>query len=108
MGIDRNSNCRQGADGLAFDMRRRFGGGGMKVPGVHAADNPLAAFQGCGIELEYALVDRASIDVRPIADSALREAADAQAPVTEARRGMFGWSNELALHVLELKNIDPT
>ena len=68
----------------------------------------LHAFEACGIELEYALVDRASLDVRPIADRALGELAGDGDPVAEVARGMFGWSNELALHVLELKNSDPT
>jgi gamma-glutamyl:cysteine ligase YbdK (ATP-grasp superfamily) len=68
----------------------------------------LHAFEACGIELEYALVDRASLDVRPIADEVLRELAGNEHPVAEVGRGMFGWSNELTLHVLELKNRDPT
>lgn len=68
----------------------------------------LHAFEACGIELEYALVQRDDLDVAPLADEALRLLAGTQAPVTDVDCGMFGWSNELVLHVLELKNVDPT
>ena len=33
---------------------------------------PLHVFSGCGIELEYMIVDRDTLDVRPIADELLR------------------------------------
>jgi gamma-glutamyl:cysteine ligase YbdK (ATP-grasp superfamily) len=68
----------------------------------------LRAFEGCGIELEYALVRRDTLDVAPIADEALRVLSGATTPPCDVARGMFGWSNELTLHVLELKNADPT
>ena len=69
---------------------------------------PLHAFEACGIELEYALVQSDTLDVAPIADHALRMVSGSSEPVCDIARGMFGWSNELALHVLELKNADPT
>jgi carboxylate-amine ligase len=65
-------------------------------------------FDGCGIELEYMLVDRTSLDVLPIADRVLQEASGASTPVNDYPRGEFGWSNELVMHVLELKNVQPT
>lgn len=61
---------------------------------------PLAAFAGCGIELEYMIVDQGSLEPRPIADALL-------GPGGEHPRGDFGWSNELALHLLEVKNPRP-
>jgi glutamate---cysteine ligase / carboxylate-amine ligase len=67
----------------------------------------LRAFEACGLEIEYALVDRASLDVVPIADSVLRQLSGAQAPVNDYVHGGLGWSNELVMHVLELKNIQP-
>jgi glutamate---cysteine ligase / carboxylate-amine ligase len=73
-----------------------------------AGTQPLHAFQACGIELEYTLVDRERLDVQPIADRVLLDLDGGDAPVSSVARGMFGWSNELALHVLELKNADPT
>ncbi len=67
---------------------------------------PLGAFAACGIELEYMIVDRDTLAVRPIADALLRAAAGRDA--AELRRGRFGWSNELVLHLVELKNIRPS
>ncbi len=62
----------------------------------------FAAFSGFGIELEYAIVDAASLDVRPIADKLLEGADDMDVP-----RGEAAWSNELALHVIEIKTNGP-
>lgn len=60
----------------------------------------LHAFAGYGIELEYMIVDRQTLAVLPIADQLLRDAA-------EVDRGKFGWSNELVLHLVEIKNARP-
>ena len=60
----------------------------------------IGLFGAYGIELEYMIVDSASLDVRPIADRLL----GAEGDVT---RGPITWSNELALHVIELKNTEP-
>ena len=68
----------------------------------------LHLFEGCGIELEYMLVARDSLDVVPIADSVLQHMASADQPVMDAPRGELGWSNELVMHVIELKNLRPT
>ncbi len=65
----------------------------------------LPAFSAYGIELEYMIVDRHDLSVRPIADLLLR---DVQGKVVdELERGALAWSNELALHVIELKNVLP-
>lgn len=65
----------------------------------------LHLFEGWGIELEYMIVDRESLAIRPICDVLLREAAGAQ--VNEVEVGPLRWSNELALHVVELKTNGP-
>ncbi|MEQ8231688.1 MAG: glutamate-cysteine ligase family protein [Gammaproteobacteria bacterium] len=65
----------------------------------------LSAFGGYGIEIEYAIVDRESLDVRACADRLLEAAAGA--PVNALERGAIGWSNELSLHVVELKTNGP-
>jgi glutamate---cysteine ligase / carboxylate-amine ligase len=65
----------------------------------------LAAFEGYGVELEYMIVDRDRLDVRPIAGELL--CLGAGQPTAEVERGPMGWSNELALHVLEVKNRVP-
>lgn len=62
-------------------------------------------FEAFGVELEYMIVDRDSLDVRPIADEVLKAAAGEI--VSEVDRGTISWSNELALHVIELKSTDP-
>ncbi len=66
---------------------------------------PLRLFDGVGVELEYMIVDRASLGVRPIADTLLQAAGDAGDG--EVDFGPISWSNELARHVVELKTTDP-
>ena len=66
---------------------------------------PLHAFAAYGIEIEYAIVDRDSLDVRAIADRLLADVAGAE--VNEFADGPIAWSNELSLHVIELKTNGP-
>lgn len=65
----------------------------------------LHLFEAVGIELEYMIVDAESLDVRPVADEVLARAAGQ--PAREVERGDVAWSNELVLHVLELKTNGP-
>ena len=62
-------------------------------------------FEGYGIELEYMIVDRNSLDVRSLTDRVLQQRAGAI--VNEVEVGPLCWSNELVLHVLELKTNGP-
>jgi gamma-glutamyl:cysteine ligase YbdK (ATP-grasp superfamily) len=62
-------------------------------------------FEVIGIELEYMLVDRSSLDIRPLADRLLCEIAGT--PTCEAPLGEVTLSNELVLHVVELKVAQP-
>ena len=66
----------------------------------------LHLFEGFGIELEYMIVDAVSLDVRPIADKILQAAAGEI--VSDYEDGPIAWSNELALHVIEVKTNGPT
>ncbi len=66
---------------------------------------PLHLFEGFGIELEYMIVDRDSLSVRPLADRVLKQVAGKI--VNEVEVGPLCWSNELVLHVLELKTNGP-
>ena len=66
---------------------------------------PLSLFQGFGIEIEYMIVDVAELDVLPIADRVLR--TQTGEIVMELERGPIAWSNELVLHLLELKTNGP-
>ncbi|HEY9145676.1 MAG TPA: glutamate-cysteine ligase family protein [Thiobacillus sp.] len=65
----------------------------------------LHAFAGYGIELEYMIVDRQTLSVMPVADALLRAASGSDG--LDVERGRFGWSNEIVLHLVELKNIRP-
>lgn len=65
----------------------------------------LGLFEGYGIELEYMLVERDSLRVAPICDRVLETAAGE--PTNAIEDGPIGWSNELALHVIEVKTNGP-
>lgn len=65
----------------------------------------LHLFEAWGIELEYMIVDRDSLAVRPICDALLR--AFAGETTNEIELGDIACSNELALHVVELKTNGP-
>jgi gamma-glutamyl:cysteine ligase YbdK (ATP-grasp superfamily) len=65
----------------------------------------LGLFAGYGVELEYMLVDAESLSVLPVADRVLR--AVAGETVSEAEVGELCWSNELVLHVIEVKTNGP-
>jgi len=97
------------------------------------ADTPLHLFQAVGIELEYMIVARDTLDVLPVADKVLRAAAalkpQPERPIlpaafsrpgtpnpepeaaagcpSEVEMGDLCWSNELVLHVIELKANGP-
>lgn len=65
----------------------------------------LGLFAAFGIELELMIVDATSLDVLPICDKLMTLAAGEL--TGEAEFGPISWSNELALHVLELKVTEP-
>jgi len=69
------------------------------------AGKPLPLLEGLGVELEYMIVDRESLSVMPVADELLRAAADEY--TDEVEQGPLRWSNEMALHVVELKTNGP-
>lgn len=62
-------------------------------------------FQGYGIELEYMLVDRDTLQIRPITDELLKHQLGTYG--SDFENGMVTWSNELVLHVIELKSTKP-
>lgn len=65
----------------------------------------IRLFEAFGVELEYMIVDRETLAVRPLADRLLVEAG---AVVSEVEKGPVSWSNELVSHVLELKTTEPS
>jgi len=69
------------------------------------SERALSAFEAYGIEIEYMIVDRDTLAVRPLCDRLMTlTAGSAEA---EVERGPMAWSNELALHVVELKTNGP-
>jgi len=62
-------------------------------------------FQGYGIELEYMLVDRDDLKARPITDELIKHETGAYQ--SDFENGLVTWSNELVLHVVELKSTRP-
>ena len=65
----------------------------------------LGLFEAYGVELEYMIVDSRTLDIAPVADRVLSAVAGEIA--SEVPLGRISWSNELVLHVLELKTPDP-
>jgi gamma-glutamyl:cysteine ligase YbdK (ATP-grasp superfamily) len=62
-------------------------------------------FQGYGIELEYMLVDCDTLQVKPITDDLLKHELGQYG--SDFENGIVTWSNELVLHVVELKSTRP-
>lgn len=71
------------------------------------AEAPAAfgLFEAYGIEIEYMIVDAGTLDVLPVTDRVLQALAGDFADEVDA--GPLCWSNELALHVIELKTNGP-
>jgi gamma-glutamyl:cysteine ligase YbdK (ATP-grasp superfamily) len=62
-------------------------------------------FQGYGIELEYMLVDKDTLAVKPVTDELLKHELGEYG--SDFENGIVTWSNELVLHVIELKSTRP-
>ena len=67
--------------------------------------SPIPLFAGYGIELEYMIVDRDRLNVLPVTDEVLKNIAGEYTNAIE--RDDLAWSNELVLHVIELKTNGP-
>lgn len=66
----------------------------------------LRMFEGFGVEIEYMIVDRESLEVLPVADEVLRRVSGRI--VNSYDSGAMGWSNEFVLHLIEIKNSHPS
>ncbi len=62
-------------------------------------------FEAYGIEIEFMIVDAETLDVAPVCDWLMTEAAGEL--TDEFDNGALAWNNELALHVLEFKTNGP-
>jgi len=65
----------------------------------------LGLFEGYGVELEYMIVQKDSLKVLPVADKVLKMFSGTF--TDEVENGCISWSNELAMHVIELKTNGP-
>mgnify|MGYP000845355132 CR=1 FL=1 len=72
---------------------------------MNGAPHPLRLWAGTGVELEYMIVDAETLEVRPIADQLIRQATGTIQ--SDVDRGDMAWSNELVLHLIELKTNGP-
>ncbi|GAA4427508.1 glutamate-cysteine ligase family protein [Pontibacter saemangeumensis] len=66
---------------------------------------PLHLFEGFGVELEYMIVQRDDLRVLPITDMLIYDEVGAY--LSDVEFGDIAWSNELVLHVVELKTNGP-
>ena len=65
----------------------------------------LGLFDAFGVELEYMIVDQDSLNVCAVTDRLIQ--AECGHIESEINLGRLSWSNELALHVVELKTSSP-
>lgn len=66
----------------------------------------LSLFAGFGVEMELMIVDCDTLNIKPIADKLLEDMAGNV--VADFENGEIAWSNELVLHVLEIKTNGPS
>ncbi|QCR21898.1 glutamate-cysteine ligase family protein [Pontibacter sp. SGAir0037] len=65
----------------------------------------LHLFEGYGVEMEYMIVREDTLQVYPIADKLIYDEVGAY--LSDVEFGEIAWSNELVLHVIELKTQGP-
>ncbi len=67
--------------------------------------SPYHLFDGFGVELEYMIVDKNTLQVKAIADELLKHELGSIG--SDYENGIVTWSNELVLHVIEIKSTKP-
>ena len=67
--------------------------------------NARGLFECYGVELEYMIVGHDDLSIRPFSDRVLKAVAGEY--VSEIELGPLNWSNELVLHVIEIKTGSP-
>lgn len=72
---------------------------------MSSATRTLHLFEAYGVEMEYMIVDKDTLQVKPISDKLIFDEVGAY--VSDVEFGEMAWSNELVLHVIELKTQDP-
>ena len=73
------------------------------VPDISDYHYPYNLFDRFGVELEYMIVDRETLNVRPVCDELLKTVCGRyEAEIQpDGDDSPIAWSNELALHVVE-------
>ena len=66
---------------------------------------PLHLFQAYGVELEYMIVDRDSLQIKSISDDLLKHKLGTYR--NDFENGIVSWSNERVLHVIKIKSTKP-
>jgi len=82
----------------------KVGEGGKPTTVIPEAARP-GLFEAYGVEIELMIVDSETLAVSPSCDVLIEAAAGE--PASEIEMGEIAWSNELVLHVLELKTNGP-
>jgi len=62
---------------------------------------PYRPFGALGIEIEFMIADRSTLDVKPVADELIRSFSGGWS--NEFERGEASWCNELVMHIVELR-----
>ena len=75
------------------------------MSGTGGDGDRLSMFEGFGVELEYMVVDADTLDVSPTVDRLIEDQCGEV--VSEVEVDDISWSNELVLHVVELKTNGP-
>jgi gamma-glutamyl:cysteine ligase YbdK (ATP-grasp superfamily) len=70
------------------------------------SERTLHLFEGYGVELEYMIVSRGDLSVSPKTDELLKLVNQGEI-ASDFENGPITWSNELTLHVVELKTSGP-
>lgn len=78
---------------------------GHATPASCSPQPPYHLFSAFGVELEYAIARADSLSVSPTADQLLQAACGHRS--SDFENGPISWSNELPLHVIELKTSAP-
>ncbi len=77
----------------------------LATPAGSSTQPAYGLFAAFGVELEYAIARAASLNVSPTADLLLQAACGQRS--SDFENGPISWSNELPLHVIELKTSAP-
>ncbi|MDZ7764466.1 MAG: glutamate-cysteine ligase family protein [Melioribacteraceae bacterium] len=66
---------------------------------------PIGLFEGFGVELEYMIANKDTLKINPITDEVIKAVVGQY--VSDFEDEEIAWSNELVLHVIEIKTNGP-